>query len=265
MQKCGLCLNDQDLKESHLMPKALYKAIKQFYSDEGKDLVIVNQDEKSAYFSDKQTVKKFLCKQCELLFNKNGENTVLKEYWIKPNSFKLLTILNNAKPVSKRKDEEIFDPLYINNLNEKHYLYFAASIFWRASATKWNNFVGNYYGALGNYYQELFRKYLLGLNAFPKHAFLLVNVNIDDNFNPLSSFPTKSKSEGVFGHNFMIPGIEFELLIGKALENINEKFVSTNILFVKRPLSKSNSFKSLHRLIKNDIKPKGRLAKNRFI
>jgi hypothetical protein len=88
------------------------------------------------------------------------------------------------------------------------------SIFWRAGAHQWRGESGPMGGIdLGNY-QEPIRKFLLG-GDFPTSAVILVAVWPKLEVPLLAYTPRKGEAPGYEAFNFMIPGIEFRLLLGE--------------------------------------------------
>lgn len=97
-----------------------------------------------------------------------------------------------------------------------HYLYFAASVFWRAAVASWN-VNGRQIPSLrlGDEYQEQFRLYLLGGARFPACARMFVHA-WTDTVDATSIAPTSSRVDGVYRHKFCIPGVGFTLFVGKS-------------------------------------------------
>jgi hypothetical protein len=103
----------------------------------------------------------------------------------------------------------------ISNLLSRHqidqYLYFAASIFWRAAATAWAPRWRQF--SLGPLYQEQFRRYLMDEADWPRNALLGVRVATGDLIDIMMD-PSAGRSGAVRLYRFCIPGIFFSLLVG---------------------------------------------------
>lgn len=261
---CNLCLKEKQLVESHLIPRAIYENVKKFHDPDNRDIIIAESEKKQAFYTDKQIKQKALCKECEDRFNKGGENLILQEYLKSPNEFILLERLKSIKPPILFSGEKWFRPQDIADLHPEKYLYFAASIFWRASAIKWKNNSSFFPNALGKTYSELFRTYLLGHTKFPKNAYLTVYVDDASNLSHITAFPVASKTKNFFSHVFMMPGIKFTLLVGKALNISDELYLDSNITFVITDFSdpeKNPEYSLLVNELLHKVQPKGRLTK----
>jgi hypothetical protein len=98
----------------------------------------------------------------------------------------------------------------------QQYLYFAASVFWRASARSWSHDGRLIYQIdLGSLYLQQFREYLLGTAPFPSNARLFVHVRSDDSAGFATVFPCTSRIKGTLRHKFCVPGILFILFLGQ--------------------------------------------------
>ena len=255
---CGLCQESKTLKKSHLIPKALYKKLRSAF--DGDDLVLNQEHDKSSIYSDFQVTANFLCVDCELRFSSQGENQVIPDCHSGVGQFPLLKRVNDSKEFASIKGERWINPLKNNFINVEQYLYFAASIFWRASA--WPVSKNSNQKSLGNQYQEEFRNYLLGLQAFPKNAYLAVYVDTDQDITPTVSFPTSSKKLGYHHHIFYIPGIKFSLIVGhNAGEIINlSKLENTKVFFISYSFKNHPDYNFMTGKLISEFIPKGRLA-----
>ena len=111
----------------------------------------------------------------------------------------------------------VYDVQRLLDTKVDQYLYFAASVFGRASARSWkmgDEQVGKI--CLGEEYQEQFRLYLFGQAAFPKNARVYVRVSSETQV-PLTvtTVPTTFRMGRAHRHKFCIPGVRFILFLGK--------------------------------------------------
>jgi hypothetical protein len=97
--------------------------------------------------------------------------------------------------------------------------YFAASIFWRGSIHPWND-DGTVPVSLGPY-QEQFRRYLMGLDAFPKDCALWVSVREAKEIDRLTYTPVGKKDGKCHVFKFPMPGLAFLLAVSK---NVPSKY-----------------------------------------
>ena len=84
--------------------------------------------------------------------------------------FKIRALLENAASIGEGPDFRCYDVAKLLGPHLKDYLYFAASIFWRASALPWCEYRGQEQFSLGTRYDEEFRVYLLGQAGFPRNG-----------------------------------------------------------------------------------------------
>ncbi|EOB6547656.1 hypothetical protein ACHE4L_004195, partial [Vibrio vulnificus] len=255
-QKCGLCLKERELKISHLMPKGLYKKLRKQKTN--SQLILSQSSSGTSGFTDKQVVGKFLCDECEQKFSKNGENTVVRDCFdSRDDSFPLLSMLDRANVLAEVNDRVLLDCRA--HLDTESYQYFAASIFWRASA--WNCSKYKKYCNLGVKYQEEFRLYLNGEAGFPKHAYITVYIDSDDDKFPMLSFPVSSKKIGYHQHVFYVPGVRFSLRLGRNVGEIKNFFEAYNsqIMFLKYSFKKHPDCNFIAKSLKVDFTPSERL------
>jgi hypothetical protein len=207
--ECGLCGNVGDLRESHLMPAAVYKLIRDpIYPNP----VIVSQ--KSSFSGAHQVAAHFLDEDCEQRFARH-EGYVVPQCVQVDGGFKLRELLQTASPSYVYSDSKAYDVQSLLGEKIEHYLYFAASIIWRASARQWKNKNEEIVKiSLGSMYDQQFRLYLLDRGTFPKNSRLLISVSEDSSLHRQIIFPYTNKIDGVFRHDFYIPGIRFTLLLG---------------------------------------------------
>lgn len=210
---CGLCRETKELRDSHLIPRALYKQLRD--PNGGTDPNPVLTTEEKAITSSQQVSSYFLCSECEQRFSDCGERYVIAQCARSDGRFNLREQLLATSPLHDRPQFKTYNvqPPLGNNI--EFYLYFAASIFWRASVHRWklgSKPVGKI--SLGKY-EEQFRLYLLNEASFPKNARLQVHVSTGSPSDLLTTvFPYTQRVEQLHRHQFYIPGILFLLFIG---------------------------------------------------
>ncbi|MEX1011069.1 MAG: hypothetical protein WDZ29_03325 [Balneolaceae bacterium] len=172
--------------------------------------------------------------------------------------------LNNISVVWNHKGDKWLDPREYFNLKPEQYLYFATSVFWRASVGKWKGASSVYKNALVVKYSEEIRLYLLGERTYPNHACVAVFIDNSDHYSAMTSFPSVTKEDGFHNHIFIIPGIKFIMLVGKNTVNPSSLYYKENIAFIRSDFSNpitNQEFKKIRNLIKNSVVAKGRLDK----
>ena len=208
---CGLCLTTKELRDSHLLGAASYK-LSRVASRSDPNPVVVTKGR--SFTTSRQVSAYFLCGECEAKFSRNGEQYVYNEC-ARPGEFKLRELLEKESAVCVDSRFKLFDVTGLLGKRVDQYLYFAASVFWRASAHKWTmdgrplNLI-----SLGPKYQEEFRRYLLGEGAFPANARIFIHIWSDNPTDFTTIFPCPFRVEGVWRHKFCVPGITFILFLG---------------------------------------------------
>jgi len=253
---CGLCRDQSELIDSHLLPKSAYKQIRGEIAGR-QSPVILNQSSGTACSSDAQVTQFLLCKSCEDLFSKHGERQI-GLLWSTKSGFALRESLNKLEPIASKRHVTAYNANEIEHLDSL--LYFAISIFWRAHMWDWK---GNHsYGrALGAKYSEMFRSFLLKKGDITD-TYLIVSVNSNDRYDSLMSLPTTRKEFGGVLHTFHVPGLRFELLIGKSIHRaLDELFkIQGRVLINRFEFEKTPMFAQLSIFANYEADIKGKLA-----
>lgn len=222
MGPCGLCRKSAQLRDSHLMPAAFYKLLRDPTKKNANPVVI---RPRSSVITSKQVSSTFLCDECEDRFSRQGEKEVVSQCARKEGPFPLRACLDAATPfcVSQNPAYRCFTPKEVQGVKADAYLYFAASVFWRASAHSWE-----YSGEpvarirLGAQYEEQFQEYLLGSSPFPSHARLFLQVDSELPPDMTCVFPCSSRVDQVHQHKFRIPGVTFVMFVGQHVPSLHD-------------------------------------------
>lgn len=211
--QCGLCLQRKELRDSHLLPAAVYKLLRTPTGGHDPNPVVIMPSR--ALTTSQQVSAPFLCGDCEQRFSRNGERYVIAQCARPDGQFKLRELLQTISPLYDTPQFKVYDVQHLLGSQIDHYLYFAASVFWRASAYRWKmgiKSVGQI--TLGTTYQEQFRLYLLGEAAFPQKARVRVHVASENPPDLTTVFPCTTRIDGARRHKFYIPGLLFILFLG---------------------------------------------------
>ena len=175
MGTCKLCRTIAELQDSHLAPSAMYKYLREPWKQNPNPIVI---DRNKTSSSSKQVKDYVLCRECEDLFNKNGENWILRQVW-NGREFPLLDRLNVAVQHHALSEALAFSGKAVGIDTEK-LGYFALSMVWRAGAHVWTTPFGQKTNLLDlGSYEEPIRQYLLGKGPFPSDVAVLAHVCTD--------------------------------------------------------------------------------------
>jgi hypothetical protein len=199
------------LIDSHLLPKALYRLTRDSTAKNPNPVLVTKGKEVQ---TSAQLKRYLLCAVCEDLFNKHGESWVLAHCFRggAMNKFLLRDLLKTVSPMKSDTNGDLISTVGLAGFNIEKVLYFAASVFWRASVSDWpiqGQVVPQI--ALGAL-QGQFADYLLGKSMFPAACNLLVYV-AGDTTPPLAMHPPQCGDSGdVEECRFSIPGMRFSLL-----------------------------------------------------
>jgi hypothetical protein len=216
---CGLCHRIRDLQESHLISRAAYEHLRE--PTNGTDPNSISVTPQNTFSSSLQVKSHFLCRECEQRFHRKGENYVLTQCAHRNGQFKLREQLQAASPLKSTPQYRVYDAQQLLGPAIDHYLYFAASVFWRASAARRWMFGKRWLRPLplGDKYREEFRLYLLEQAPFPPNArvHLAVASEADPNLLRILTFPCRIPflgSHGVYRHEFYLLGLILVLYLG---------------------------------------------------
>lgn len=261
MQYCRLCQSEAKLINSHLIPKAAYKFVRNPPAEGGDPPVKIDTREGSANYNEKQVTNFLLCTTCEDLFSKNGEKT-LGKLWATHAEFPLLDSLTQDALIVTGERFSIYDPLKIDKKIRDALFYFAVSIFWRAHVWSWGKQTDSYRKALGVKYELSFRQFLLGRAGLPDVKLILI-LNDSYTLNGLISMPYAGKAGSCHVHNFDLLGMKFSLIVGRhppaVLKAAFAQF-NSEIIFLSSDFEYSLDFLQIAKTVQMTVTPKGRLA-----
>jgi hypothetical protein len=170
---CALCKENHELRNSHLLPKALYRLTRARGGHANPNPVLVSSRRKiqTSY----QAVRFLLCADCEQRFDHQGENWVLKHCYRGYGRFRLRELLRGSTPLLAEDGFTIYNDASVSGVSIEALVYFCVSVFWRASVCDWESSREKYRAiSLGAKYQEEIRRYLLGIGELPQVASILI-------------------------------------------------------------------------------------------
>jgi len=212
--ECKLCLTFGELRDSHLVPAALYRLARAKSRSKKPDpvLLTVAQRQQTSF----QATQYLLCGRCETLFDQNGEDWVMRHCYRGRGRFRLRAILDASVPEAAEGNFKIYDASAHLSIAVDRLVYFCTSVFWRASVRSWYTSGQRYQGiSLGNPYQEQIRRYLLGEEPFPSNAAVTVILS-HLKFPHLGfNFPDTVRVDSCHCHTLHIPGMTLQLSLGR--------------------------------------------------
>ncbi len=236
--QCALCLRDEILMDSHLLPKALYRFVR---AADGSPIVL---NRHAAWITDKQITKHLLCAACEERFHRHGEDWTLRQIYRGERRFRLLDVLNRCTPVAENSQIAVYALSDLPDILIDDLSYFAVSVFWRSSATDWQ--IGDHKlprPTFGPKYMAAFSEYLLGNAGFPSDVSLLIEVcDGPTTAANMLIFPIGTVAAGYDRYDFMVPGVLFRLFVG---ENIPVELRSCCIVTGDHPVVSRRNYEQL--------------------
>jgi hypothetical protein len=212
---CGLCLKTAVLQNSHLLPASGYRLARS-----GPDEAIHNPihiTSTKSFPSDKQITDYFLCWDCEQRFSTHGENYVMNQC-ARNGKFPLRDLLRTGSPLHDLGDLKIYEIMHLLGEKTAQYLYFGASVFWRAAARAWS-IDGETIGPLDfDQHQDELRRYLLDEAGFPEDCRLIVQASSENEMTDMVLTPHKTND----CHKFYIHGLLFTIVFDDAATKCDE-------------------------------------------
>jgi hypothetical protein len=207
---CRLCRSESELKDSHILPRWVFRRIIRFGPDP-QPILVENGTRRS---TGRQDTEYLLCGPCEQRIG-NWENHVAK-IAVQPDgtspAFQAVTLRTQRQTgVEAEADGSALGT---------EVALFAASVVWRASVCSRPEV------SLGPYADE-FRAFILGDSTKLEHARLMVHV-IDPRAGQMAAeiaaYPSTASASGCREHQFTVPGLTFTLRVGGAVERRYDDF-----------------------------------------
>lgn len=158
-----------------------------------------------------------LCRDCEELFNTNGERWMLARCYRDTNGdFRLREYLAGTPPFLSLDGHSAFNTSQISSIDHSKLVYYAISFFWRAAVHSWRVGRETIEPIELGPYQERMRRFLLGEEELHRCIYLSVWLSNRERPVPVANVPTSYHIEdGGIMHRMNLPGIAFLMTIGK--------------------------------------------------
>jgi hypothetical protein len=224
---CALCSQLAELQDSHLMPRGVYKALREPHGAVHHPVLVTAS---TTIQTGAQVHDYLLCSGCEMRFAQNGEDWVMKNSPHRNGRFPLREALLRSPVKSTIPIGEIYKEPFDAGFDLERLIYFGASVFWRASVHHWSRALHLTKRApLTPAIQERLRLFLMHEDGFPIDAVLLISVTASK---PLahcilpSPMVRASRDATANGYSFAIPGLQFRLLYDLATEDMTRVSVA---------------------------------------
>jgi hypothetical protein len=210
---CKLCLKDGELQKSHLIPSRAYIHLRSPENKGNPDPLMLTLEQVKR--TSKQAWKHLLCKNCEDLLSRGGEQWVLPRLAAKT-GFILRDVVEQIKPTVDEHGMRLYPTAAVPEIAVDKLVHFAMGIFWKASVAAWGLSAMQSNLKLGPY-QESLRKFLLGETPFPEHIRLLTIVAARPLGVAAIRLPVEGRRIECRTFNFLVPGLAFMLFVGKII------------------------------------------------
>lgn len=208
--RCALCLENQELVSSHLIPQAVYDYCRSPGSEP------VSMTSTIVMQTSRQVQHRLLCQRCEDILNKGGESWLLPLLATIDKKFPLLDIIEQFEPDEVDGEGRIYHASRNPAIEVHKIIHFAMGVFWKASVHSWKGGSKEPQIELGPY-RERIRTFLRGETPFPQNMGLQLAVVPRDRAPIRFSLPYPKKQSEFHGFTFHIPGIILVLSVGKRL------------------------------------------------
>jgi hypothetical protein len=223
---CALCRQLATLQKSHLIPQGIYKWLKE-PDNPIRNPVLVTAS--TTVQSNEQASDYLLCRKCEVRFQQNGEEWLMRN-GPRKGRFPLRDALCRSPNKTSISSGDLYKEPYDSAFNLESLIYFAASVFWRSSVHHWRGFEHLMSRAkLPERLQEQFRLFLLHEDQFPTDVALLISITATQVY-PHLTHPSPMQralatTPELAGFAFMIPGLQFRL----HCENVPEQMKAVSV------------------------------------
>ena len=207
---CPLCLEDKDVVSSHLIPQAMYDYCRAVDSEP------VIMTSKVVMQTSRQMQYPLLCRRCEDVLNRGGENWLLPLLATVDGKFPLLDIIERFEPDVPDGELRMYAASRNSAIEVDKLIHFAMGVFWKASIHSWEAGSKTPRIELGPY-RESVRTYLQGQTAFPQNMGLVLAVSPREKALVSISLPYRNPTRECHGFTFHGPGILFVLSVGRNL------------------------------------------------
>jgi hypothetical protein len=212
IQNCPLCLRTTNVISSHLHPAAIYPLLR---SSEDASPIRVGDD--LVMHTDRQMQDYLLCPACEDILNKGGETWTIPKLATMTKSFPLYDILIQRPAVGHDETWTMYFTAENPEIDVERLTHFAMGIFWKASVHSWKGGEKSPMIQLGPYSDEI-RLWLRGESSFPKNICLDVMLSRPERALIAITGPLESTRKGWRTFFLYVPGIVFNLQVGKTIE-----------------------------------------------
>jgi hypothetical protein len=247
-----------EIRTSHILAASFYRLMRESGARNPNPLHL--QESGSVQIS-RQVQERLLCSECENRLNNRGERYVASVCMQSRESFPLQEALAVAEPMAELSGEDLvtFNGMTVGGVSPDQLAFFAASVFWRASARPWRvSRTEAVKLSLGPYEDQL-RRYLLDEAPFPKHAALVIGVASARSLELTMNLPLLiGRAPAYRDYWFCVPGIGFTLIVGRGLGVAQRSLCIMNA--PHRPLFVSRHLDGIRHSVMLDLIARGKVS-----
>jgi hypothetical protein len=213
--RCKLCLEDDtELQLSHLTPAKVYRLLDSPNAPNRNPFLITSQ---VTVQTAREIRDYLLCRDCEELLSRKGENWVVPRLAAPDKTFPLHDILTTVAPDVVGPDVRAYAAARNPEMRVEDLTHFALGVFWKASARAWRSgpSITSTSGIDLGPFGDSVRLFLLGIGPFPERVALGVALMPPPVTTVLSYLPREgTQSNGVRHFSYYVPGVLFMISIG---------------------------------------------------
>ncbi len=203
---CALCLQEKELRRSHLLGRAIYVLSR----DGNADPVMITPQLITP--TQRQIWRHLLCGDCEQRFSSHGESLIMRLVQRKT-EFALLDRLRLAIPFSVGPNVVAFSGSAVG-VDTEQLAYFALSVLWRSGVQQWQTLNQQATGVSLGVFAEPIRRYLAGESGFPPGVVVRVTVCTDRGSRLLTLGPWARQTAS---YCLLVRGVWFHILTSARL------------------------------------------------
>ncbi len=118
---CALCRDICELRDSHFLPKALYRLVRANGKRNPHPVRLTSEGRQQTAF---QARSHLLCPNCERRFNENGENWVMRHCYRGRGVFRLRALVEKTTPISSDDTFAIYSASETQDVEIEQLVYF---------------------------------------------------------------------------------------------------------------------------------------------
>jgi hypothetical protein len=215
---CRLCDQQKVLRESHFLPRSIYKGLRTPGHKNQNPVVFTAQ---RAWATQTQMKVYLLCHDCEQLFSRNGESWALANCDRGTKGFPLRRAVDSVQPVFALPSVKLVPTASLPSVQMDALAYFAVSVVWRSGVHQWNLDQHNVKPIdVREDHLDSMKQYLLGRTGFPRDTYLWVSV-AERSLPPGMNFavpPYGGFEKTHYSWRFLIPGMQFAVFMGPLVQ-----------------------------------------------